>query len=486
MTGWLWKSVFPIHSNECKLNMQRTLFDKIWEAHGIGQRSDGRQILYIDRHVVHELHAPHAFANLEKSQRSVRRKDLTVVVQDHTVPTRPGVELRSVNIDATRLAGRRHQVPVLDVSDPRHGISHVISTELGWARPGATLACPDSHASTVGALGCLAFGCGTSELVHILATQTMALSKPLQMRVLLEGRLAHGVSAKDVALHLIRTVGSDAGRGHAIEYAGQVVRDLDIEGRMTLCNMTIEWSGRTCLIAPDAKTITWCAAQPWAARLPDWQTMAAGWLDLQTDPEALFDKELTIDCGGIGPQITWGTDPSQAIAVDEAIAMTEALPADMQDRHRRALTYMNIPAGRSLLGLPVQRIFIGSCSNARITDLRLAADVVRGRSVAPGVKAIVVPGSNAVKLQAERERLDQVFLNAGFEWHLSGCSMCAGANGDIGAPGERCVATSNRNFENRQGRSVRTHLASPAMAAAAAVAGHIVDVREWLPARSSA
>jgi 3-isopropylmalate/(R)-2-methylmalate dehydratase large subunit len=468
------------------MSTPRTLFDKIWEAHVVAQRADGRELLYIDRHVVHELHAPHAFAELDKTERTVRRRDLTIVVQDHTVPTRPGLPLRSANIDATGLAGRRHQVNVLDVADSRHGISHVISPELGWAQPGATLACPDSHASTVGALGCLAFGCGTSELVHILSTQTMALNKPRQMRVFLEGRLGPGVTAKDVALHLIGAVGIDAGRGHAVEYAGAVIRDMGLEGRMTLCNMTIEWGGRTCLIAPDERTVAWCAALPSAPKGDEWQARLSSWAHLHSDATAVFDSELTIDCSTIGPQITWGTDPGQTLDVDAAIPLTASLPADLQDRHQRALAYMDVQAGQSLIGTPVQRVFIGSCANARISDLRLAAAVARGRTVAAGVKAIVVPGSNAVKRQAEAEGLDQVFLRAGFEWHSSGCSMCAGANGDIGAPGERCVATSNRNFENRQGRGVRTHLSSPAMAAAAAVAGHIVDVRNWMPAEAQA
>ena len=465
--------------------MKKTLFDKIWDAHWVGQREDGRQLLYIDRHIVHELHAPHAFADMDKHAHSVRRKDITVVVQDHTVPTRVGVPLRSGHIDATGLATAKHGVKRLSVEDSRHGISHVISPEQGWAVPGGTLACPDSHSSTVGALGCLAFGCGTTEMVHVLATQTIAMEKPQQMRIVLQGSLGFGVTAKDVALHLIRTVGVDFGRGHAVEYAGPVVSAMDLESRMTLCNMTIEWSGRTCLIAPDQRTFDWIAQQAHAPKGALWAEAVRQWQVFHTDADAVFDTEVTIDCAQIGPQITWGTDPSQSVNVDEAIGDVPKVQAQEFDRQQRALAYMDLQTGQALVGLPIQRVYNGSCTTARITDLRHAAQVVQGRKVAPGVTALVVPGSNAVKRQAESEGLDQIFLAAGFEWHLSGCSMCAGANGEVGRAGERCVATSNRNFENRQGRGVRTHLASPAMAAAAAVAGHIVDFRTWLQPEAS-
>jgi 3-isopropylmalate/(R)-2-methylmalate dehydratase large subunit len=455
--------------------MAQTLFDRIWDLHRVGTRADGRELLYIDRHVVHELHAPHAFSELDGKGYAVRRRDLTLVVQDHTVPTRAGVPLRSAHIDATRLAARKHAVSLIDVEAPEHGIVHVVSPELGIALPGLTLACPDSHASTVGALGCLAFGCGTSELVHILSTQVMALARPKQMRVNFTGRLARGVGAKDVALHLIRTVGVDAGRGYAIEYAGEAVRALDVEARMTLCNMTIEWGGRTCLVAPDEATFAWCHGRPNAPSGAAWDEALAWWRTLRSDDDARFDHEITLAADRIAPQVTWGTDPSQAIGVDEAV------PQDAQERTQAALEYMGLQGGAALAGVPVDRVFIGSCSNSRLSDLRSAAAVVRDRKVAPGVQAIVVPGSSSVKREAEREGLDRVFRAAGFEWRNAGCSMCAGANGDVGQPGERCVSTTNRNFENRQGRGVRTHLASPVMAAAAAVAGRIVDVREWLP-----
>ena len=460
--------------------MPQTLFDKIWALHQVDTRDDGKHLLYMDRHAVHELHAPHAFGLLEDSERLVRRTDLTLVVQDHTVPTRPGVVRVSPHIKATHLAGLRHGVQVLDVHDPDHGIVHVVTPELGIALPGLTLACPDSHASTVGAIGCLAFGCGTTELVHVLSTQVMAMEKPRQMRIWLDGSLSNFVNAKDVALALIRRMGVSAARGTAVEYAGSVVEAMDIESRMTLCNMTIEWGGRTCLIAPDTKTHAWCQGRRGAPEGQAWDEAVAWWRTLHTDVDAAFDEEHHLDCTDLSPQVTWGTDPSQTIGIDEAVPHPESFDASAQERVRRALAYMALAEGESLVDLPIDRVFIGSCSNARLTDLRAAAQVIQGRRVAEGVQALVVPGSSTIKRQAEAEGLDQIFLQAGFEWHQAGCSMCAGANGEIGAPGQRCVATSNRNFENRQGRDVRTNLASPAMAAAAAVTGRLVDVRRLM------
>jgi 3-isopropylmalate/(R)-2-methylmalate dehydratase large subunit len=460
--------------------MGRTLFDKIWNAHCVGLREDGRELLYIDRHMVHDLHAPHAFKELGRQEREVRRKDLTLVVQDHTVSTRGDAASVSENMSASQEACRQHKVSFIDHRSPQHGISHIISVEQGWALPGKTLACPDSHASTVGALGCLAFGCGTTELVHILATQTMALSKPQQMRIHLTGQLQSGVNAKDVALHLIRTVGITAGRGYAVEYAGSVIRDMDLEGRMTLCNMTIEWGGRTCLIAPDAKTVAWYQNQgsDMSAQTLTFVSEQSG--QLYSDADAKFDVELIVDCASVQPQITWGTDPSQTIGIDEVIPLTNGASADQLARQTQALEYMGLQAGQSLKGLAVQRVFIGSCTNARLSDLREAARVVQHRRVAKNVVGLVVPGSTQIKVQAEAEGLDQIFMQAGFQWHSSGCSMCAGANGEVGEFGERCVATSNRNFENRQGRGVRTHLASPATAAACAIAGYIVDAADLI------
>lgn len=460
--------------------MPHTLFDKIWDRHWVGTRADGKHLLYMDRHAVHELHAPHAFGLLDESGRGVRRTDLSLVVQDHTVPTRPGVVRISPHIEATGRAGARHGVQVLDVNHADHGIVHVVTPELGIALPGLTLACPDSHASTVGALGCLAFGCGTTELVHVLATQVMAMEKPRQIRVWLEGQLSDWVNAKDVALALIRRLGVSAARGAAVEYAGPVVEAMDIESRMTLCNMTIEWGGRTCLIAPDAKTFAWCRGRRGAPQGAAWETALAWWRALRSDEGAVFDEEYRIDCSALSPQVTWGTDPAQTVGIREAVPEPGSLGASARERAERAQHYMAVAAGQPLINLPIDRVFIGSCSNARLPDLRAAARVVQGRRVAAGVQAWVVPGSSAIKRQAEAEGLDRIFEQAGFEWREAGCSMCAGANGDTGAPGQRCVSTTNRNFENRQGRDVRTHLASPAMAAAAAVAGRLVDVRQLM------
>lgn len=457
--------------------MASTLLDKIWDAHVVATRADGRDLIYIDRHVVHELHGPHALKHVEEKGRNVRRPDLTVAVQDHTVSTLPGRKT-SDHIEAMRRGAREHGFRLFDVGDPEQGIVHVVSPEMGIALPGLTLACPDSHASTVGALGTLAFGCGTTELEHIFATQVMAMSKPRQMRIIFDGRLGPGVSAKDVALYLIRTVGVDAGRGYAVEYAGSAIEEMEIEGRLTLCNLTIEWGARTCLIAPDEKTIAWCAGRPAAPTGELWDAAVAWWRTLATDPDATFDREVRIDCNTIEPQITWGTDPAQVVGISERVPGPDEGDPAQRDKTQRALAYMALPAGRPLLGVPVHRVFIGSCANSRMSDLRLAAELAQGRKVAPGVTAIVVPGSSTVKRLAEQEGLDRIFTQAGFEWRGSGCSMCAGANGDVGIEGERCVSTTNRNFENRQGRGVRTHLVSPAMAVAAAVTGKITDVRE--------
>ena len=457
--------------------MAKTLLDKIWDAHVVARRGDGRDLIYIDRHVVHELHGPHALKHIEEKSRFVRRPDLTVCVQDHTVATEPGLPKASQHIEAMRAGARRHNLTLLDVGDEQQGIVHVVSPELGIALPGLTLACPDSHASTVGALGTLAFACGTSELEHVFATQVIAIHKPKQMRVRFNGVLPSGVGAKDLALHLIRVVGVDAGRGFAVEYAGPAIEAMDVESRLALCNLTIEWGARTGLIAPDEKAFAYCAGRPGAPAAPEWEAAMTWWRTLRTHPDATFDREVEIDCASLEPQITWGTDPGQVVGVSERIPDPTEIEASQEPKLRRALDYMGLAPGAPIAGLPVDRVFIGSCANARLSDLRLAASVVRGRKVAQGVKAIIVPGSSSVKRLAEREGLDDVFRSAGFEWRDSGCSMCAGANGDTAQPGERCISTTNRNFENRQGRGVRTHLASPAMAAAAAIAGHIVDVR---------
>jgi 3-isopropylmalate/(R)-2-methylmalate dehydratase large subunit len=460
----------------------KTLLDKIWDAHLVARRADGRDLVYIDRHVLHELHAPHAFAQLERQQRPVRRPDLTFSMQDHTVATRPGRDDRTnpsgeAFLKAMRAGSAKNGIRLFDIDDPEQGISHVVAPELGMVLPGATHAVPDSHASTVGGLGALAFGCGTSELAHILATQTMALSRPKRMRIRLDGMLAADVGAKDVALRLIAELGVAGARGHLVEYAGTAVRALPIEARMTLCNLNIEMGGRSGLVAPDDSTFSWIAGRPFAPQGAIWERALAHWRTLASDQDAAFDREHALDVSALEPQITWGTDPSQVTGISGRVPDPAAGDPGRRAAAESALGYMGLRPGMALAGLPVDRVFIGSCTNSRLPDLEAAAAVVRGRKVAAGVIAMVVPGSTSVKRAAEAAGLDRVFRDAGFFWGESGCSMCAGGNGDRGAPGERCVSTTNRNFEHRQGPKVRTHLVSPATAAATAVAGHIADVR---------
>jgi len=457
----------------------KTLFEKIWDLHSVGKRQDGRHLLYIDRHIIHELHVPHAFAKFSSSARPLRRKDLTAIVQDHTVPTRPGLELTSEHIRQARRYATQYGIRLIEVDSREHGIVHIVSAEQGFAMPGFTLACPDSHASTVGALGCLSFGCGTSELEHILATQTIVIEKPKQMLVRLNGAMRIGVGAKDVALHLIRTLGVNAGRGYAVEFSGSCVSLMTLEERMTLCNMSIEWGCRTSIIAPDQKVYDWYVAKNLLPEnASELQSMKEYWSELQSDSDATFDLVHELDCSMMVPQITWGTDPSQVVSISESIPTLDQIDTQLRVQAIKALDYMGLSEGQSLVGLSIDRVFIGSCSNSRIDDLRAAAHLIKGRQVASHVKAIVVPGSASIKRQAESEGLDDLFISAGFEWHNPGCSMCAGANGEVALAGERCVSTSNRNYENRQGRSVKTHLASPLMATAAALQGQICDVRD--------
>ena len=465
--------------------MPHTLFDKIWDLHLVGQRADGRDLLYIDRHVLHELHAHHGFAYLQKEQRKVHRPDLTFAVQDHTVATKPGRNDDSnptgaAFIKAMREGTRRNGIRLFDIGDPEQGISHVVAPEVGIVLPGATHAVPDSHASTVGGVGALAFGCGTTEMTHILATQVMALKRPKRMRARLDGRLGAHVSAKDVALRLIAELGVAGARGYAVEYAGSAISAMPIEQRMTLCNLNIEMGGRSGFVAPDDATFAWLAGRPYAPQGAMWDRALEHWRTLVTDDDAAFDCEVTLDCGRLEPQITWGTDPSQVVGISGRVPEPATLDARRRPAAESAFTYMGLQPGTPLLGLPVNRVFIGSCTNSRLPDLELAAAVVRGRHVAKGVSAMVVPGSSTVKREAEAAGLDRVFREAGFFWGESGCSMCAGGNGDRGAPGERIVSTTNRNFENRQGPKTRTHLASPATAAASAIAGRIADVRQML------
>jgi 3-isopropylmalate/(R)-2-methylmalate dehydratase large subunit len=463
--------------------MQRTLFEKIWEFHRVAQRADGRDLIYIDRHVLHELHAHHAFAQLQKQGRPVRRADLTFAVQDHTVATKPGRDddtnpSGSAFVKAMREGCRNNNIRLFDIDDPEQGISHVVAPELGIVLPGATHAVPDSHASTVGGVGALAFGCGTSELGHILATQVMALKRPQRMRVRLDGRLGAHVSAKDVALRVIAEIGVAGARGYVVEYAGAAVRAMPIEQRMTLCNLNIEMGGRSGFVAPDDATFEWLADRPFVPQGAQWDAALRHWRTLTSDDEASFDREVTLDCTALEPQITWGTDPSQVVGISGRVPDPAGLDPSRRAAALSAFGYMNLAPGTPLAGLPVDRVFIGSCTNSRLPDLQVAAEIVRGRHVAAGVVAMVVPGSSSVKREAEAAGFDRVFRDAGFFWGESGCSMCAGGNGDRGEPGERCVSTTNRNFENRQGPKVRTHLASPATAAATAIAGRIADARQ--------
>src|SRR6202166_3403105 len=465
--------------------MPRTLFDKIWDSHLVGQRADGRDLLYIDRHVLHELHAHHAFTQLERERRPIHRPDLTFAVQDHTVATKPGRDDETnpsgaAYLKAMREGTRKNGIRLFDIDDPEQGISHVVAPELGIVLPGATHAVPDSHASTVGGVGALAFGCGTSEMTHILATQVMALKRPKRMRARLDGRLGAHVSAKDVALRLIAELGVAGGRGYVVEYAGSAVRAMPIEQRMTLCNLNIEMGGRSGFVAPDDATFSWLTGRPYLPQGAMWDRALDHWRLLTTDSDVAFDRDVTLACVTLEPQITWGTDPSQVVGISGRVPESAAMEPSRRAAAEGAFAYMGLTPGTPLAGLPIDRVFIGSCTNSRLPDLEVAAAVVRGRRVADGVVAMVVPRSSIVKPQGEAAGLDVVFRNAGFFWGESGCSMCAGGNGDRGEAGERCVSTTNRNFEGRQGNGVRTHLVSPATAAATAIAGRIVDVRRML------
>ncbi|MDB5597228.1 MAG: hypothetical protein JWM36_4189, partial [Hyphomicrobiales bacterium] len=381
-------------------------------------------------------------------------------------------------VRAMREGSRRNGIRVFDLGDPEQGISHVVAPELGMVLPGATHAVPDSHACTVGGLGALAFGCGTTELEHVLATQVITLNRPKRLRINLEGKLDAHVGGKDVALAIIAQIGVAGGRGFAIEFAGTVARAMSIESRLTLCNLTIEMGSRSGFVAPDETTFSWLAGRPWAPDGAQWDLALAHWRSLRSDDGAVFDSEITLDCNGLAPQITWGTEPSQGVGIDERVPGPDSVEPERRVALMKAVTYMGLEPGMRLEGLPVGRVFIGSCTNSRLPDLEIAAAIARGRKVAPGVVAMVVPGSSSVKREAEARGLDRIFIEAGFMWGESGCSMCAGTNGDVGLPNERCLSTTNRNFENRQGRGVRTHLVGPALAAAAAVTGVITDVRK--------
>jgi 3-isopropylmalate/(R)-2-methylmalate dehydratase large subunit len=463
--------------------MPKTLYDKIWDAHLVHE--GGNSLLYIDRHLVHEVTSPQAFEGLRLAGRTVRRPDLTLAVADHNVPTKDraaGItDPESAQQIATLEANARDfGIEYLAMDDIRQGIVHIVGPEQGWTLPGATIVCGDSHTSTHGAFGALAFGIGTSEVEHVLATQTLPMTKARNMRVRVTGALPAGATAKDLALAIIAKIGTAGGTGAVIEYVGEAVTGLSMEGRMTLCNMTIEAGARAGLIAPDEVTFAYLAGRPRAPKAAAFEGARAWWRTLKSDDDAIFDSEIAIAAADVVPMVTWGTSPEQALPVTARVPDPSTLTDTAQRQSiERALAYMGLAPGTLLTDVPVDRVFIGSCTNGRIEDLRAAADIIRGRKVAEGVSAMVVPGSGMVKEQAEEEGLDIVFLEAGFEWREPGCSMCLAMNADRLAPGERCASTSNRNFEGRQGRGGRTHLMSPAMAAAAAIAGRLADVRTF-------
>ena len=456
-------------------SMARTLFDKIWDAHVVERRADGTDLLYIDRHLVHEVTSPQAFEGLRVARRKLRAPHLTLAVADHNVPTlgrAMGIadpESRAQVAALTRNAAE-FGVTLFDMADRRQGIVHVIGPEQGFTLPGTTIVCGDSHTSTHGAFGALAFGIGTSQVEHVLATQTLPLARPRSMRITATGALGRGVTAKDLILHVIGVIGTAGGTGHVIEYAGPAFAALSMEGRMTVCNMSIEAGARAGLIAPDETTFAYLKGRPMAPVGETWDKAVEYWRTLPTDPGARFDQEVEVDASAVAPTVTWGTSPEHVAPI------TGVVPEPEGEAHRRALAYMDLTPGTPLTDIAVDKVFIGSCTNARIEDLRAAAEVARGRTVQVKL-AMVVPGSGLVKAQAEAEGLDTIFTNAGFEWREPGCSMCLAMNADRLEPGERCAATSNRNFEGRQGKGGRTHLMNPAMAAAAAVTGRLTDVR---------
>ena len=465
------------------LTMAQTLFDRIWESHIVAEPPGEPALLYVDLHLVHEVTSPQAFDGLRLAGRKVRRPDLSLATMDHNVPTEEGPirdPLARAQLDALRRNCEEFGVPLYATGSGREGIVHVIGPELGLTQPGMTVVCGDSHTSTHGAFGTLAFGIGTSEVEHVLATQTVPQRKPGSMRLLFTGELPFGVTAKDVILGAIGRIGVSGGIGHVIEYAGEVVRGLTMESRMTICNMSIEAGARAGLIAPDDTTFAYLEGKPAAPKGADWDRAVDSWRGLISDDDAVYDIDVAIDVRDLAPQVTWGTNPSMVTSVEGAVPdPTEYADLDEREAVERALTYMALEPGTPIREIRLDRVFIGSCTNARIEDLRTAAAVVAGKRVHPDVRAMVVPGSATVKSQAETEGLDRIFEAAGFEWRRAGCSMFLGMNPDILAPGERCASTSNRNFEGRQGRGGRTHLVSPAMAAAAALEGHFVDIREY-------
>jgi 3-isopropylmalate/(R)-2-methylmalate dehydratase large subunit len=464
--------------------MPRTLYDKIWEDHLVDEQPDGTCLIYVDRHLVHEVTSPQAFEGLRLSGRKVRAPEKTLCVVDHNVPT---TDRKAPNPDpesAAQIAYLAENAKLFGLEyfnefDKRQGIVHIIGPEQGFTLPGTTLVCGDSHTATHGAFGALAYGIGTSEVEHVLATQTLILTKSKNMRAVVDGKLPAGVTAKDIILAIIGEIGTAGGTGYALEYAGEAIRSLSMEGRMTVCNMSVEGGARAGFIAPDEKAFAYLKDRPRAPKGKLWNEAMRYWETLHSDEGAHFDREIRLDAAKLPPLVTWGTSPEQVVSVTGHVPR----PQDIADENKRraavtSLDYMGLEGGEKITDIALDRVFIGSCTNARIEDLRAVARVVDGKSVKPSVKAMIVPGSGLVKEQAETEGLDKIFLKAGFEWREPGCSMCLAMNPDKLSPGERCASTSNRNFEGRQGYKGRTHLVSPAMAAAAAIAGHFVDVRE--------
>lgn len=463
----------------------RTLLEKLWQEHVVLSEPGGADLLYVDLHLTHEATSAQAFEGLRLSERTVRRPELTLATADHSVPTRRRHEpwpdsLAVAQVAALSANCEQFGVPLFGIGDPRQGIVHVIGPEEGLTQPGMMIVCGDSHTSTHGALGALAFGIGTSEVEHVLASQTLWQRRPKTMSVTVTGSLHRGVTAKDVALAVIRAIGTAGGAGHVIEYRGEVIRALSMEGRLTICNMSIECGAKAGMVGPDETTYAYLEGRKFVPRGRDWERALERWRALPTDEGAIFDTEVVLDGTMVEPHVTWGTTPAQSVPVTGRVPDPDDLPEPgARETARRALAYMGLEPGTAVQDMAVDRVFIGSCTNSRIEDLRAAAEIVRGHKAANTVRAMVSPGSGLVKLQAEREGLDRVFIEAGFEWREAGCSMCVAMNGDdVVSPGERCASTSNRNFEGRQGPSARTHLVSPPMAAAAAIAGRFVDVRE--------
>ena len=463
-----------------------TLYDKIWDAHLVHEGEDGTCLLYVDRHLVHEVTSPQAFEGLRMAGRRVRAPGRTIAVPDHNVPTDPsrleGIrdEQSRIQVEALDTNARDFGIHYYPISDVRQGIVHIVGPEQGWTLPGMTVVCGDSHTATHGAFGALAHGIGTSEVEHVLATQTLIQSKSRNMKVEVTGSLPPGVTAKDITLSIIAETGTAGGTGHVIEYCGEAIRALSMEGRMTVCNMAIEGGARAGLIAPDETTFAYIRDRPHAPKGEDWGRAMAWWRTLKSDPGARFDKVLTLEAEKIAPVVTWGTSPEDALPITGVVPHPDSFEGGKREAARRALDYMGLEPGTRLSDIGIDTVFIGSCTNGRIEDLREVARIMEGRRVRDGLRAMIVPGSGLVRAQAEQEGIARKLQEAGFEWRMAGCSMCLGMNPDQLDPGERCAATTNRNFEGRQGRGGRTHLMSPAMAAAAAITGRLTDVRELM------